>query len=159
MPIAVTTKQIKPKSKLWDDRQFRLGLQRVNKSTAQGMKRDYEKTVETWDEEIIFEQLTQTVGGDLIVIVGTDNPVYGYVNDGTEVRRALMSPDFISKTRPGVLRARPGQGGVVFISKNLELPGIEARDFIGLITKKWWPIYRARIHKVMRDARRRRASQ
>lgn len=157
MPIAVVSKAIKPKSKLWDDREFRLGLRRVNKSTAQGMKRDYEKTVETWDEEVIFEQLTQTRGGDLIVIVGTDNRIYMFVNDGTRVRRALMSPDFIAKTRPGSLRSRPGQGGVVFISRTLSLPGIEARDFTGQITKKWEGKYKSRIHAVMRQARQRRA--
>jgi hypothetical protein len=157
MPIAVVTKQIKPKSKLWDDRQFSRDLQRVNKSTAQGMKRDYEKTVETWDEEVVFEQLTQTVGGNLIVIVGTDNEIYRYVNDGTRVRRALMSDDFSPKTRPGSLRSRPGSGHVVFISRKLALPGIEARDFTGQITKKWEGKYKRRIHDVMRRARQRRA--
>lgn len=157
MPIAVVSKAIKPTSKLWDDRAFRLGLRRVNKSTAQGMKRDYEKTVETWDDNVVFEQLTQTVGGDLIVIVGTDNAIYRYVNDGTRVRRALMSPDFSPKSRPGSLRSRPGQGGVIFISKDLALPGIEARDFTGQITKKWEGKYKRRIHDVMRQARQRRA--
>lgn len=55
--------------------------------------------------------------------------VYRLINDGTDVRRAKMTPDFKRKTSPGSLTSRPGRGRVQEISPNFDFPGIEARRF------------------------------
>lgn len=157
MSIAVVTKTIRAKSALWDDATFRRDLQLANKAEAQAMRRDYQRCTKTWEHEVKFEQITTSRGPDLVVIIGTDDPIFRYVNAGTRVRRALMSPDFEAKTRPGSLDSRPGQGGVVFISRTLELPGIEARDFTGQITRQHTGPYKRRIEQAMKRARSRAA--
>ena len=156
MSITVVTKAIKRRSKLWDDRAFRRDVQKVNRDTSRSMLRDYKRLVVPWEHPVVFRQLTESTREDIIVIVGTEDPVFGYVNDGTRVRRALMSEDFSPKTRPGSLKSRPGQGGVVFISKDLALPGIEARDFTGQMTRKYEKKYKRGLEAAMRRARARR---
>ena len=52
-----------------------------------------------------------------------------FLNGGTSVRYATMTPDFVPKTSPNVLRSGPGAGGLAFVSKNVPNPGIEAREF------------------------------
>jgi hypothetical protein len=74
--------------------------------------------------------------GDLIGMeVQTDSTIYGFLDKGTRVRRAIMSSDFVSKTTPGSLKTRRGRGGVVFISKKVNRPGIKARRFTETIAK------------------------
>jgi hypothetical protein len=156
MGITVVTKAIKRKSKLWDDRAFRKDIQKVNRDTSRSMLRDYKRLVALWNHPVIFQQLTESTREDIIVIVGTEDSIFGYLDEGTSVRRALMSEDFSPKTRPGSLRSRPGQGGVVFISKDLALPGIEARDFTGQMKKKYEKKYKRGLEAAMRRARARR---
>jgi len=134
--IALVTKQVgRKRGKLFDDKAFRRDLGRINKNRAAKMKRDFQRTTKTWEHEVTFHQLTE-IEPEPTVLVYTDDEQYGYVSGGTRVRRALMSPDFEAKTRPGALDSFPGKGGVVFISRKLNLPGIEARNFPEAVEKK-----------------------
>lgn len=155
--LAFVSKQIggRRKPPLFDDRQFSRDLQRAAKTRAQAMRRDYEKTVATWDDPPKFTQVTDTTSPDISVLVGTDDPIYGYLDRGTRVRRALMSPDFRAKTRPGELRSYPGQGGVVFISKKLALPGIEARGWTRIIGQKHRKPFQNDVLAALKAARKR----
>src|SRR5690606_853681 len=133
---ALVTKLVgRKRGKLFDDEGFRRDLQRINKNRAAKMKRDFQRTTRTWEHEVTFHQLTE-IEPDPTVAVYTEDEQYGYVSGGTRVRRALMSPDFEAKTRPGALDSFPGRGGVVFISRKLNLPGIEARNFPEAVEKK-----------------------
>lgn len=157
MPFAFVSKQIGGRNKppLFDDRQFSRDLQRAVKSRAQAMKRDYERVVATWDDKPVFEQITQTTRPDISVLVGTDDRIFGYLDRGTRVRRALMSPDFSPKTRPGELRSYPGQGEVVFVSKKLNLPGIKARGWSKMIGKKHKKPFQRDVLAALKAARKR----
>lgn len=157
MTFAFVSKQIGGRNKppLFDDRQFSRDLQRAVKSRAQAMKRDYEKTVATWDDPPVFEQVTQTTSPDISALVGTDDRIYGYLDRGTRVRHALMSPDFQPKTRPGELRSYPGQGHVVFISKKLNLPGIKARGWSKMIGQKHKKPFQRDVQAALKAARKR----
>lgn len=89
----------------------------------------FEKTVATWTNKPLFtvEETRSSVK------VGTDSPIYGYIDKGTRVRRALMSPDWISKTKPNVISSRSGRGKMLFVSRKLNRPGIQARNFSRII--------------------------
>ena len=100
---------------------------------AAAAKVDFEVTTATWDNKPDFK-VDQEEGYRLIY---TDDDQYGYVNKGTKVRRAVMSPGFRPKTRFRFIGSNKGAGGVVFISKKLNLPGIEAREFDLAIKEKW----------------------
>lgn len=140
---------------LFDDRAFRADLRRINQKTAQAMKRSFERTTRTWEHEVDFHQMTE-MEPDPTVLVYTTDAVYGYVSGGTRVRRALMSPDFSPKTRPGVLDSRPGAGGVVFVSRKLNLPGIQARRFPELVEEKHKKAYQRDVEGALSRALERR---
>jgi len=107
------------------------------KSEAKTELKMFDRTVRTWKQkpEFSFE-----IKGDYLE-VGTDDKVYGFLNFGTSVRRAKMSEDFIPKTQPGRLNAYVGKGRRRYVSKKLNLPGIDARDWVGQIGLKREPIF------------------
>lgn len=91
-------------------------------------------------------------GGDMQVSVTTDNEIYGYLNDGTDERWAVMRSPFESKTQPGQIQAGPGvrnykngyytriRGRQAMMERNMQaMPGIEGRDFVGMIEEVMLP--------------------
>jgi len=151
--IALVVKLLGRKARLLDDKAFRQELARINQKTAKAMKRDFERTTRTWDRHVEFKQMTE-VGAETAVLVYTTDEIYGYVSGGTRVRRALMSPDYDPKTKPGVLDSFPGRGHMVYVSRNLSLPGIEARNFPKLVEKKHGKAYRREIERAIKRAAR-----
>lgn len=57
----------------------------------------------TWEDEVRY------AGGDASVLVTTDNEIFGYLNDGTGVRWAIMNDPYSPKTAPGTWAAGEGQ--------------------------------------------------
>ncbi len=154
-PIALVAKQIGRKAKLLDAPAFRREIAAINQKFAKRMKRSFERTARTWARDVRFQQLTE-VRPDPAVAVYTTDAIYGYVSGGTRVRRALMSPDYDPKTKPGVLDSFSGAGGVVFVSRNLALPGIEARRFPELVEKEHRRAYRQGVEQAIKRAVQRR---
>lgn len=151
--IALVVKLLGRKARLLDDKAFRQELAQINQKFAKRMKRDFERTTRTWDRHVEFHQMTE-VGAETAVLVYTTDEIYGYVSGGTRVRRALMSPDYDPKTKPGVLDSFPGRGHVVYVSRDLSLPGIEARNFPKLVEKKQGKAYRREIERAIKRAAR-----
>ena len=100
---------------------------------AASAKRDFMATTRTWDSRPEFT-IDSRPG---VREVYTTSDVYGYLNAGTSVRRAVMVGGFRPKTRHRYIGSNKGKGGVVFVSKKLSLPGIEAREFDIAIAEKW----------------------
>lgn len=136
----VVFKEIKPKR--LKDEALRKELLKGIEKTGKDIKSDYEKTTKTWQHKptFIIESSLDPKGPE--VLVGTDDEIYGYVDRGTSVRRALMTNDFSPKTKKGVIGSSSGRGGVVYVDKRLSLPGIEARDFSKTIEKKHQPRFK-----------------
>lgn len=61
--------------------------------------------------------------------LSTTNKIYGYLDEGTRVRYAHMTPNFVPRTSPGSFSVGPKVGGVAFIDKSRPLPGIKARKW------------------------------
>jgi len=116
-------------------------LSQVVKDIARDMAgqllRDYDRTVDTWQNKPAFEQVVEIAGDTVTVMVGTDSLIYKYIDMGTSVRYATMSPGFSAKTRPGFLGSSAGAGHVLFVDKSKPRPGIEARRFTEIIQKKY----------------------
>ena len=113
-------------------------------NAAKAARVDFLVTTETFDHKVDF--VIDKDDGRREVYT-TDAPYY-YVNFGTKVRHALMSPDFKAKTVPGAIRSNLGRGGVVIISKKINLPGIVAREFDRIIQEKW----QEEFYKIMQRA-------
>lgn len=103
-----------------------------------------QQTHETFETvDVRWETDVQFAGGDARVYATTDNEIYGYLNDGTSVRWAVMNDPFGPKTSPGRLRSIPGvrtyndagyytaiRGKTAMLRKGIpSQPGIVARAF------------------------------
>lgn len=105
----------------------------------------FQNTTRTWVNRPSFEPVKTPRGW----AVGID-PIYPwkYVDEGTRVRRAIMSRDWKSKTKSNVITSYAGRGRVVFISRKVNLPGIQARNFRDIIMRR----IQARAARAVRDA-------
>lgn len=99
--------------------------------SAEKAKELFEETVETWESKPEF-----IVMGDGAThrYIYTSSQVYGYLNYGTRVRYATMTPGFVAKTSPKVIKSGAGSGGVHFINKSRPRPGIQARRWDEVIS-------------------------
>lgn len=114
------------------------------KRIQEGTRREYQKTVATWDKKPTF--FVKSVRGPLVVEIyaGTDDKIYSFVDEGTdphtiEARNVSVlryNVNYVAKTQVGVLKSRAGgfasEGSPVF-SKQVKHPGTEARGFTQLI--------------------------
>jgi hypothetical protein len=76
-------------------------------------------------------------GNDGEVSVSTDDKVFWWLNDGTQVRYATMTNPFEAKTKVGWLGSQVGVGGKLFVSKKHPRPGIEARKWDEALMEKY----------------------
>ena len=128
------------------------------------MEKDFEKTVKAWSRKPKFEKIV-SVDPDVEVLVGTDNKVYGYVNDGT--RPHLIFPkkakalsfrwggkgSYRPKTKPRFIGSVPGgPTGPKVVRPYVQHPGTKAREFDKTIEKKWRSAFKRRMEKAMRSA-------
>lgn len=93
----------------------------------------FQNTVRTWVHQPSFTPQPTARGW----AIGID-PVkpYLYIDRGTRVRYALMSKDWRSKTKPGVIASFRGQGRMLFVSRKMPRPGIQARNFTDIIMRR-----------------------
>lgn len=122
---------------------------KVNRRIMAQVLKKFKRTTKDW---VRFEPGWQTKEGvdkqGAFFRVWTENKIMHFLDEGTDVRWAIMSSDWQSKTRPRIVSSRPGAGQVVVRGRGLmsklkmePRPGIEARDFAKTIaaqTQKLW---------------------
>jgi len=166
MPGAIVGKVIKP-SRLKDDA-MRLKLLNAMRKAGTQIKRDFEATVATWEEKPKFEELISLTGPGPVVLIGTDDEIYRYVNDGTRPHEIwagaytgksdktvlAFSSQFVPKTQPGIIGSNPGFVGErdTFVPM-VNHPGTEARNFDKVIQKKREPWFKRQMEGAMSEAR------
>ena len=114
--------------------------QRAARRVGRESLRRWRRTVATWSRQPEFTVETNLTRDGLEVLSGTDDRIYGFLNYGTAIRRAIMSDDFSPKTSPGSLLATGGGGRVVFIGPNVIRPGIAPRNFDQLVHDEIEPL-------------------
>jgi hypothetical protein len=105
----------------------------------------FQLTVSTWADKPTFE-ITKT---ETSRVIRTSNRIYGFINYGTSVRYATMSPDFAAKSQAGFAGAGGGRGGVSFVSRAHPRPGIKARKFDKQIRDKYEQIVSAQFRQIV----------
>lgn len=113
------------------------------RSLAKEIRADFKQTVSTWKHKPTFDITMQETPRALTLEAETDSEVYGYIDKGTKVRRALMSSDWQSKTTPASgngaavhLHSGSGKGRMLYVSRKLKRKGIKARGFTKAILAK-----------------------
>lgn len=136
---------VKPKN-IPQSKDYLRAIDRAEKKTTNLMKRDFKATVRTWDHQVEFEVVEHTTGSDHTITVGTDDDIYGYVNNGTEPHeitpkksRFLYFPGgpYKAKTRVGIIGSRAGgTSGATVAARSVKHPGSKARNFTGVIGQR-----------------------
>ena len=132
---------------------FDAAFRKTEESTSRRAVQEFRKTHQTWQEQ------KPTWRRDLRVDFGsrgwqvdTSHRIYFFLNDGTRVRYAAMTPGFQPKTRVGFIGSVAGQGG--FSHLNIRRPpgpnGIDARKWDEAIKKRMTPIVVKGYEKAMK---------
>ena len=116
----------------------------VYKSAGLTLK-DLQSTVSSWSNKPKFDVTITKTGNDYSVTAGTDDVIYGYVNNGTKPhdikpRRSKylrFSSGYVAKTRVGIIGSIPGGAfGSDMFSKGVFHPGFPGRKFVDAIQKR-----------------------
>jgi hypothetical protein len=137
MPLKV----IIPKSLALDLKRMQRAIENGLDASAKAAKVDFGVTTQTWQQQPEFS-ITETANGRAI---GTDDEVYGYVNDGTRPHLIVAKGKALAfgvpsspKTAPRVIGSSAGSRGNTPVRvKFVRHPGTDAREFAETIAKKW----------------------
>lgn len=133
-------------------------IEKTNEMTARDLEKRalglFKGTTRNWRHDVEFVADIDFGPDGITLIAGTDDMPYFFLDKGTRVRRALLSPDWKSKTQPGSLKSGKGRGRVLVINKKFNFPGIKARDFSGrildIISRELEPTFNRNAKKVIR---------
>lgn len=130
-----------------DPKSFSKELERRYARIGEQIRRDFERTVSTWEKKPKFTvKRIRDASGAIIFEAGTDNEIYGYVALGTEphIIRAKNAPFLTfrfpsgAKTTPNLLTSKAGFIGDNWAKKQeVQHPGTEARNFHTIIAKRF----------------------
>lgn len=125
-------------------------LVRESMREAEIVKRSFEKTTATWEHEVIFKMEFESNSDGFGFTVYTEDKIYQYVNNGTAVRHAVLSHDFVPKTRVRTIGSGAGAGRVLYANKNIKKPGIVARHFVEEIADRRTPYYQKHMQEIFK---------
>lgn len=156
----ITFKAIKPAK--FNSKVFQQELIAQAERIAPKMHADLKRPTMTWNPPVEFvEQIflgtraaveSDKAGAGIAIAVTTEDKRFLFVDEGTKVRYATMSPDFVAKTKPNSLRAGKGRGRMLFVNKKKPRPGIKARNFSKMVKKKWEPLFRSQMAAALERA-------
>lgn len=167
MPLLA--KPLSPKK--FDDKVFMSEFRSVTTKLSYDIKKDFEKTVATWERKPKFTRMYQFSKGEIVIFVSTDNKVYGWLDQGTEPH--AIFPGIITgksnkkslyfqwggpgsykpKTIPNIIDS--GSGGPSGEMVNFAYvwhPGTDPRNFDDTIRDIWEPIFKRRIEQAISRA-------
>ncbi len=159
----VVWKEIKPKTLKQDA--MRIALLTAMNKVGVDIKKDFEKTTSTWSTDVDFEIVKdlRRSGVTPQILVGTDNEIYKFVDKGTKAhlikpkraKKLRFQSGYRAKTSVNRIGSRRGGpfGETVF-SSGVRHPGTKARNFSKILQKKWQSIFKRRMEKAMRQARK-----
>ena len=97
------------------------------------LDRLYKLTYMTWDNKPSMHKEVKVGSREAYAEVSTDDKKMLWLDDGTRIRHALMSRDWVSKTKPNRLKSGRGRGRRVAVSRQIQKPGIKPRNWSKII--------------------------
>lgn len=123
----------------------------------------FQRTVETWEHKPVFEAIREVRGDEVTLLVGTDDPVYGYVDAGTRPHRIEPRGNYPlrfqwggpgsyrPKTMPGQLAStQGGPTGPMVAFWSVNHPGTQPRRFTEQIHREVGPIMLKKVVDLIR---------
>lgn len=160
MTPMILTKAIKPK-RINEKAMYDI-LNRELESISKDILFDFEVTAYTWNHKPEFTRLVSIGPSSVDILVGTDDEIYKYIDEGT--KKHFVGPkkkgvlawrtNYVPKTSPGSMIATGGgaSGPFAFDSKGHMVSGIKARKFTKTIQKSWEKKFKSRMEKAMKEA-------
>lgn len=128
--------------------------------------KEYQGTTKNWKHRVSFRGRLSERGMVTKIEVGTDDEIYGYVDEGTgqaagrggkypivpkRPSGVLAFPSVSTpKTKPGSLKSGAGsRGGATAFTKKVMHPGIKPRGFSKQIKTKMEPVLESDMQKAM----------
>lgn len=111
--------------------------------------RGLNKLTSTWRHDPNIQYKIERTSDEISITVWTDDNIFFWVDQGTSIRYATMSKDFVPKTSPGSLRSGVGAGYLDHVDRNDPKPGIEARYFMKTLFDKYEKPFNNRVMKSM----------
>jgi hypothetical protein len=130
------------------------------KRTASEILFDYEVTAWNWQHKVKFKKVISIGPNSTDILVGTDDPIYGYVDLGTkkhtiQAKKGKMLAFRVGgspKTQPGVMVSGSGSSGKELIFAKKVKVKTRARNFSKNIKKSWDKKFKNRMQKAMNQA-------
>jgi len=158
-PSVILTKAITP-NKL-NDKAMNAIFTAYLEQVASEILFSYEATTWSWKRKVKFVKEISVGPNSVDVLVGTDDQIYGYVDEGTKkhaivpkkAKMLAFKTGGAPKTMPGIMVATKGAQGVnqVFAKKVMH-PGTKARKFSKTIQKEWNVKFKRRMEKAVKEA-------
>lgn len=162
---AIVMKAVKPGRMKLDA--VRLEMLSVCHTAERDLKREFEKTSETWEEDVHFQSKISLKGGPSVE-VWTDNEIWNLVNRDTgewatgerypiipkeEGKHLWFQKGYKAKTRAGWVGSRAGGKFGHKVRREMVMhPGHEGRRFSKTIAKEYRPKFRRLAEKALRNA-------
>jgi hypothetical protein len=130
---------------------MRRAILRAVDETVDVIQSDFKDVTGTWKHETYPQrENAHIVGDDAVGGVSSDDLPLFLLDEGTPVRHAVLSRDWRSKTTVRTIKSGHGAGRVLYINKNVRLPGVEAREFSDVIAEHVEPILHAKVDAAVR---------
>lgn len=137
----VKLRAIKPKADPFNLRKIEAAVREGMQEAADEAKAMLERTTSSWQNQPTFTIAQQKDG----FTVGTDDPIYGYVDEGTKphiirpkkARRLVFNVGGRAKTAPNVIGSTSGaRGDTRVFARQVQHPGTKPRNFSKLVQRQ-----------------------
>lgn len=128
---------------------FEKDLKKALRDVAKSARSRLLTPTSSWSNkpEFTIQELEQ--GGDLIERIVTDSDEYFFLDEGTSVRYATMTRDFVAKTKPRSFASGGGQGSLAYVNRGMPRPGIQARKWTEMTELEYGPVLQAAIDRAI----------
>jgi hypothetical protein len=109
----------------------------------------YNKTSNTWKAQPRFMKKFDVDARGMSATIWAEDRIYWFVHEGVSVMRAVLTPDFVARTKPRVLDSFSGSGGRLYASKRISKPSYKPRKFTETIIVQREPKFRKRMEQAM----------
>lgn len=137
----IRLKPIKPKADPFNLRKIEAAVREGMEEAADETKSMLERTTSSWQNQPTFTIEQQSDG----FTVGTNDPIYGYVDEGTKphiitpkrARRLVFNVGGRAKTAPNVIGSTSGaRGDTRVFAKMVRHPGTKPRNFTKIVQRQ-----------------------
>lgn len=126
------------------EREIKKEMRRHNRQ----VKKLFESITDQFSYDTLWTQHEKEQGGDLVFEVKTSSTPFVFLG-GTTVRHAILSRDYLVRTRKRSFGVGPKRGKVVKVTRQFRGSGIEDREYDKLVADRVEGDFVARVNRAL----------